>query len=112
MVKQITLTSLIFSVCVSCAVYAQSFTSPSDTLAADIFDMSLIGNQSFLRIDENTFSQELQFIVDDMERIATHPLKLETATWKELQRIPTLDGSDMISIFHSKRDKNLLSSST
>src|SRR2546421_10486592 len=81
---------------------------PADTLSnessAELYDPSQINNDLLLRIDENTVGEELQFIADDIERIASHPLLVKDATWQTLQTIPTLTGLDAFRILKNRKD--------
>jgi hypothetical protein len=73
------------------------------------FDASEISNQIFLRTDENIFSEQLQFLADEIERISLSPILISTARWKDLLSIPTLTDIDILNIKKTKGDNSLRS---
>ncbi|MFI5262962.1 MAG: hypothetical protein ACHQM6_00445 [Candidatus Kapaibacterium sp.] len=93
-------------------VFAQTFIGPSDSTEAvrKIYDPSEISNETFHLTDEATFGDQLQFLYDDIERIASHPLSLETASWKDLQQIPTLNDLDIYRILSARKEITALPS--
>jgi len=92
------------------SLFSQPAFSQTDSLLRQVEfkrtlpDESLISSQTFIGTDEDIFGEQLQFIVDDMERIAMHPVQLQNATWQDLQNIPTLSGLDIAEIIHSKQN--------
>ena len=91
--------------------FSQIYSAAPDSIESTrgIYDPSQISNEIFLRTDEVTLSDELQFLSDDIERIASHRILLSTATWKELQQIPTLTDLDISTILRNRKDGSPLS---
>jgi len=92
-------------------VHAQSYAAPEDSLRSVhlLYDPSEISNGAFLLTNEVTSGDELQFLYDDIERIASHPLTLGTASWKELQQISSLSDLDIYKILKFRKEINALS---
>src|SRR5579864_1283842 len=89
---------------------AQTYAPPADSIDAirGLYDPSTISNEIFLRTSEDAYGDELQFIYDDIERMASHPVVIGEATWKDLQQIPSLTDLDIYQLLKSRRDSNAL----
>ena len=79
-------------------------------MVRDLYDPSQISNEMFHLTDEVTLGDQLQFISDDIERIASHPISLGDATWKDLQQVPTLTDPDIYHILKNRNDGSPLAS--
>src|ERR1043166_8434639 len=79
------------------------FTVPNDSITV-FYDPSEITSQNFLRTDEDIFSEELQFFAEDIERIASHKINISSASWKDLQLVPTLSDLDIRNILQSRKN--------
>ncbi len=92
--------------------FAQTFTAPYDSLRSirELYDASQISNEIFSLIGEDNFGDELQFISDDIERIALRPILQSLATWKDLQQVPTLSDLDIFRILKNPKDGSPLNS--
>jgi hypothetical protein len=88
------------------AAVAQIFPPPPDSTESlrGLYDASQISNEIFLQTSEDAFGEQLQFISDDLERQAMHPLDLKTATWQDLQQVPTLTDLDIFRILQNRKD--------
>jgi len=74
-----------------------------DTTHATIYDPSEISNEIFLRTDEDVFGEQLQFLADDIERIASRNISLFTATRNDLLAIPALTDLDVSDILTNRK---------
>ena len=57
--------------------FAQAYTAPLDSMefVRELYDPSLLSNEVFLRTPDDLFGDELQFISDDIARIASYPIR-------------------------------------
>lgn len=109
MVRCLPVVPLLFLFFLGTEGFAQTVT---DTLRAndsgiEFFDASQISNETFLRTSEDIFGDELQFLTDDIERIASRPILLGTASWNDLRLIPTLTDHDIFRMLKNRRDGNI-----
>jgi hypothetical protein len=60
-------------------------------------------------IGEDIYGQQLQFLTDDIERMLSAPIHLQTASWRDLQAIPTLTDLDIYHILQYRKNGSPLS---
>ncbi len=70
----------------------------------NINDIDLASQITIANIGEEIFGEQLQFLTDDIEQTFRSPFLLRTASWKDLQTIPTLTDLDIYRILKNRNE--------
>jgi hypothetical protein len=80
-----------------------AFSQTLGTARSELLDPSEISNEIFLQTDEDVFSDQLQFLTDDIERLGLEHISLQMASRNDLLGFPFLTNLDISKIFRGRR---------